>query len=218
MVRVELRVDGGLGEELFADAYVKLLFDGVPRAYTVRRVDGEDVWIDFVVHGDEGLAGPWAAAAVPGDTIEFVGPGGAWSPRPGADLHVFIGDDSALPAIASGLDRLGEAPSLVFAEIAQPGHEYPLDAQVTWVYRQDAPYGERLVEAVLAAELPGGDLEVFLHGNAEMVRPLRRYLLRECGLPREHLSASGYWRAGLTDEALRASKRDFNAAMEAETA
>ncbi len=217
MVRVELRVEGGLGEGLFADSYVKLLFDGVPRAYTVRRAVGEDVWIDFVVHGDEGLAGPWAAAAVPGNAIEFVGPGGAWSPRPGADLHVFIGDESALPAIASGLERLGGAPSVVFAEIAGPGNEYPLDAQVTWVHRGDALYGSRLVDAVLAAGVPAGDLEVFLHGNAEMVRPLRRWLLREVGLPREHLSASGYWRAGLTDEAWRATKRDFNAAMEAET-
>ena len=49
------------------DTYIKLIFDGVRRAYTVRWVDGDEFAVDFVVHGDEGLAGPWAAAAVAGD-------------------------------------------------------------------------------------------------------------------------------------------------------
>lgn len=205
---------------LHADSYVKFLFDGAQRAYTVRSFERGEMTVDFVVHGDEGLAGPWAAAASPGDELEFVGPGGEWSPRVGADWHLFIGDESALPAMASGLERLGNRKALVFAEIEGGGDEYPLPSgpEVTWVHREGAPYGERLVAAVLAAELPTGDLEVFLHGNAEMVRPLRRYLLAERGLPREHLSASGYWRAGHTDEAWRASKRDFNAAMEQDTA
>jgi NADPH-dependent ferric siderophore reductase len=218
MVRVVFSVELG-APGLFADSYVKLLFDGVQRAYTIRAFGGSRMTIDFVVHGDEGLAGPWAAHASVGDSLEFVGPGGEWSPRAGADWHLFIGDESALPAIASGLDRLEPgAKSLVFAEVASAAEEYPLAADdVTWVYRDGAPYGERLIEAVLAAALPAGDIEAFLHGNAEMVRPLRRYLLTERGLPREHLSVSGYWRAGLTDEGWRASKREFNAAMEQDT-
>ena len=213
-------VDGNL----FADSYVKLVFDGVNRAYTVRRLADGELWIDFVVHGDEGLAGPWAASALPGQSLPFVGPGGEWSPRPAADVHLFVGDESALPAIASGLDSLlaakPEAKALVFGEISASGEEYPLPSapgvDVVWVHRGDAPYGERLTAAVLAAPYPGGDVEAFVHGNADMVRPLRRYLLRERELERGKLSISGYWRAGLTDEAWRAEKRDFNALMEAE--
>jgi len=214
-VRVTFAADLGAAQ-LHADSYVKLLFGGTQRAYTVRAYRPGRLTIDFVVHGDEGLAGPWAATATPGDVLEFVGPGGEWSPRADADLHLFIGDESALPAIASGLDRLPSgAKALVFAEVESVSDEYPLVADdVTWVHREGAPYGERLVESVLNATLPRGDIEVFLHGNAEMVRPLRRYLLTERGLPRASLSASGYWRAGLTDEAWRASKREFNAAME----
>jgi hypothetical protein len=37
-------------------------------------------------------------------------------------------------------------------------------------------------------------------------------------VPRERLSASGYWRRGLTDEAWRASKRDWNAEVQADEA
>jgi NADPH-dependent ferric siderophore reductase len=208
----------------FADSYVKLLFGDSMRAYTVRAASGSELTIDFVVHGDEGLAGPWAASAAPGDSLEFVGPGGEWSPRPAADWHLFVGDESALPAVASGLQRLldakPDANALVFAEIGTAGEEYPLPAgpgvSVTWVTRDGAPYGEPLTAAVLNAEFPAGDVEAFVHGNAEMVRPLRRYLLRERELPRGSLSISGYWRSGMTDEGWRASKREFNALMEAE--
>ncbi|WRL65744.1 siderophore-interacting protein [Blastococcus brunescens] len=52
------------------------------RTYTVRAWDAEtgELTIDFVHHGDEGLAGPWAAAAQPGDVIQLMGPGGAYAP------------------------------------------------------------------------------------------------------------------------------------------
>jgi NADPH-dependent ferric siderophore reductase len=217
MVRIVFRAELD-AHDLFADSYVKLRFGDAVRAYTVRSFVEGELTIDFVVHGDEGLAGPWAAAAAPGDEIQFVGPGGAWSPRPSADWHLFIGDDSALPAIASGLERLGDAKALVIAEVGARGDEYPLPgaADVTWVYRGEAAYGERLVDAVIDAQFPAGDVEAFVHGNADAVRPLRRHLLGARGVDRENLSISGYWRAGLTDEAWRAGKREFNAAMEAE--
>ena len=40
----------------------------VLRTYTVRRVDPQarEILVDFVVHGDEGIAGPWAASVEPG--------------------------------------------------------------------------------------------------------------------------------------------------------
>ena len=85
MVRVYL---GGLGFDAFnpsefTDSYVKLQFgDGVKRTYTVRSVDAaaREIAIDFVVHGDEGVAGPWAESAQPGEEISLFGPGGAYSP------------------------------------------------------------------------------------------------------------------------------------------
>jgi NADPH-dependent ferric siderophore reductase len=210
----------------FTDTYVKLRFGDALRAYTLRSVDREagQLAIDFVVHGDSGLAGPWAAAARPGDVLTCLSPGGEWAPRASADVHVLVGDEPALPAIGSSLDALigsrPDARALVFAEVETAGHEYPLatgpGVDVRWIRRDGAPYGERLVEAVLAEPWPAGDVEAFVHGNAEMVRPVRRYLLREVGLPRTQLSVSGYWRAGHTDESWRASKREFNAIMEEE--
>ena len=62
----------------YTDHYVKCRFGEKTRTYTVRAYDAarRRLTLDFVVHGDEGLAGPWAAAAMPGDTLLLSGPGG----------------------------------------------------------------------------------------------------------------------------------------------
>jgi NADPH-dependent ferric siderophore reductase len=195
----------------------------VTRTYTVRAYDAarNEMTIDFVVHGDEGLAGPWAAGAEPGDQIGFYGPGGGYAPDPTADCHLLVGDEAALPAIAAALDRLGDrARAAVYVEVGGSVDEQLLssspDVHVTWVHRGQRPYGEALAEVVRAAGVPGGDVQAFVHGNAEMIRRLRRFLFTEVQFSRQRVSMSGYWRTGQTEDGWQASKRAFNAELEAE--
>ena len=98
----------GFGAGEFTDHYVKLRIGERTRTYSVRDWDGERLTIDFVVHGDAGVAGPWAAAAKPGDTLELRGPGGAYAPDPDADWHLMVGDPSVVPAISASLARVPE--------------------------------------------------------------------------------------------------------------
>ena len=197
----------------------------VTRTYTVRSYDEatNEMAVDFVVHGDEGLAGPWASAARAGDEIGFYGPGGAFTPDLAADAHLLVGDEAALPAIAASLERLDKtARAHVFLEVEHLDCHQPVPGpdgmQVTWVVRGSRSHGEALAEAVRAAELPEGSLSVFVHGNAYMVRDLRRYLCAECPVRRSTTSMSGYWRPGATEDLWQATKRDFNAQTEAEQA
>ncbi|WP_082097116.1 siderophore-interacting protein [Demequina gelatinilytica] len=216
-----------LPELALTDHYVKLRFGDVTRTYTIRSLDREtrELAIDFVIHGDEGLAGPWAASAQPGDTITFAGPGGGWAPSADADAHVLVGDESALPAIAAALDRLKatrrDARVDVFLEVAGLAEQQELPATaattVTWIHRAPGDgYGEALTRAVIDADLPDGRIEAFVHGNADMVKPLRRHLFNERGIPRDQVSISGYWRTGMNEDGWQSSKREFNAQMEAE--
>ncbi|MFC0002767.1 siderophore-interacting protein [Micromonospora siamensis] len=195
------------------------------RAYTVRAFDAAagELTIDVVHHGDEGVAGPWAAALRPGDEVSFTGPGGAYAPDPAADWHLLVGDESALPAIAASLERLPTgARAVVFLEVDGPADEQPLTSagavELTWLHRGDRPVGEALVAAVRALEFPPGAVHAFVHGEATFVKELRHLLRVERGVPREALSISGYWRRGMTDEGWRASKADWNARVEAEEA
>ncbi|WP_030214590.1 siderophore-interacting protein [Streptomyces bikiniensis] len=249
MVRLVLGGPGldGFGVGEYTDHYVKLLFapEGVTypepfdmerireefpreqwpttRTYTVRAWDPErrELTIDFVVHGDEGLAGPWAARAEAGDTVRFLGPGGGYAPDEAADWHLLAGDESALPAIAAALERLPAGTRAhAFVEIADAAEEQKLETaagvDVTWLHRGDRPVGEALVEAVRTLDFPAGDVHAFVHGEAGFVKELRRHLRLEREVPRERLSISGYWRLGKSDEAWRAIKREWNEQVERE--
>ncbi|MFF3502713.1 siderophore-interacting protein [Streptomyces sp. NPDC003247] len=193
----------------------------VPRTYTVRHWDAEhrQLTLDFVIHGDEGLAGPWAARVQPGETVRFMGPGGAYTPDPAADWHLLAGDESALPAIAAALEALpAGAVAHAFVEVSGPEEEQKIDSdvEVVWLHRGDRPVGEKLVEAVRALAFPEGRLHAFVHGEAAAVKELRRLLRVEHEVPREDLSISGYWRLGHNEDGWQASKREWNANVEQE--
>ncbi|GAA0910776.1 siderophore-interacting protein [Streptomyces thermoalcalitolerans] len=191
------------------------------RTYTVRAWDPEhrELTLDFVVHGDEGLAGPWALRARPGDTLRFLGPGGAYAPDVSADWHLFAGDESALPAIARSLEALPEGVTAhAFVEVAGPEEEQKIDSdvEVVWLHRGRRPVGRALVEAVRALDFPEGRVHAFVHGEAGFVKELRRLLRVEHAVPREDLSVSGYWRLGHDEDGWRASKAEWKARIEAE--
>ncbi|OKI65039.1 siderophore-interacting protein [Micromonospora sp. CB01531] len=193
------------------------------RAYTVRAWDAAagELTVDVVYHGDQGLAGPWAAGLRPGDRVLFTGPGGAYAPDPTADWHLLVGDESALPAIAAALERLpAGAPAKVYLEVGGPADELPLTSlgavELCWLHRAGRPVGEALVEAVRALDFPSGRVHAFVHGEATAVKELRRLLRVERGVPREALSISGYWRRGMDDEGWRSTKAAWNAQVEAE--
>lgn len=188
----------------------------VTRTYTVRRWDpaAREMWVDFVVHGDQGVAAPWAVNAKPGDLLRFAGPGGAYAPAPEAEWHLLVGDESALPAIASALERLpAGARGRAFVEVAGAEEEQKLETaaavELTWLHRGGARVGERLLEAVRGLDL-SGDVQAFVHGEAGFVKELRRLLVRERGLPRSRTSISGYWRLGHDEDSWQATKREFD--------
>jgi len=192
------------------------------RSYTVRAFDAAalELTLDFVVHGDAGIAGPWAATTAPGDEILLLGPGGGYAPDPAATHHLLVGDESALPAIAVALERLPEhALGQVVVEVPGPQDELllaaPAGVEVTWVHQGAERPGARLVEAVRALPWRAGDVQAFVHGEAGAVKELRRYLRLERAMELDRLSISGYWRLGVDDEGWRASKREWLADVEA---
>ncbi len=171
------------------------------RTYTVRRFDADagELDVDFVLHAGHGPAAAWAASAGPGAWVGVSEPGGHYAPDAAADFHVVIGDETALPALATVLDAVGAgapaAPRLVFVEVADAAEEQDLAGTVTWVHRGDEPAGEPLARTVRAAAFPAGRGQAWLSGESACVRELRRHLLDERGLDRRLVYATGYWRA-----------------------
>lgn len=243
LVRIYLGGDGfsGFRNNEFTDKYVKIAFVKpslgltppydvsvlrerlapqdlpVTRTYTVRAVNDEQRWIaiDFVVHGDEGVAGPWAARARPGELVSFSGPGGAFAPDPEADWYLFTGDESALPAISAAVEALpADAVGNAFIEVAGPDDEVPFRApegiEVRWLHRDGAEAGTSTVlpDAVAAFGWRPGRVQVFAHGEREAVKAQRDTFFVTHGLERSQVSISGYWAYGRTEDRFQAEKRE----------
>lgn len=228
MVRVVLAGDDLVDypEPRFTDAYMRMTFPGpdgpVARRYTVRRWEPSErlLTVDFVVHGDDGVAGPWAATARPGDEVGVSLPGGGYRPAPDAAWHLMVGDESALPAIAASLEVVPPGvPVVVRVVCDRPQDQLSLDSPGTldldWLHRRRADDPEELLaEAVQSLPFLRGPVQAFVHGEASEVRQVRRHLLDERGVPREALSCSGYWRRSMTDEQWRQIKRAWNEELE----
>lgn len=243
MTRVVLGGDGirGFGTGAHTDHYVKLVFplEGVRypepfdlaavrrdmprerwpriRTYTVRRWDPRtgELSLDFVLHGERGLAGSWAAGVRPGEVIHFSGPGGGYAPRAEADWHLLVGDESALPAIAASLEAMpAGAVAKVFVEVSGPEEEQelrtPASADVVWLHRGDRQVGDALEEAVRALGFPAGAVQAFVHGEAHFVKAIRGHLRTDRGMDRDQWSISGYWRRGADEDGWQATKSEWN--------
>lgn len=172
---------------------------GLVRKYTIRRIDVAAGWmdIDFVLHTPAGPASAWAASAKPGDVIGLIGPGGA-----GIDLDgplLLAGDETALPAIARGLEALPSGGSAVTAliEVADRREEQPIvtDANVVWLHRGDAEPGARLAAAV-AEVAPDTATTVWAGCEFTAFVAIRRALRGALAHPRERHLVTAYWRRG----------------------
>ena len=194
----------GLQYQPGQDMMLMVAVDGdrpVRRRYTIRALDRERrlLTIDVVRHAD-GPGERWVAAARPGDKIEGIGPRGKIFLNPDADWHLFIGDDSALPAY---LAMAGAVPAgaraLVILEVPGPDAEQdaPAGAQVAWLHRDGRPAGDPavLVEAAGTVALPPGRGHAYLAGEATVVLRLREALAAR-GLAAEQISPKAYWGRG----------------------
>lgn len=221
----------------YTDHYVKLLFDaeGHPaslalaeenpqltkRTYTLRSIDPETgrFAIEFVIHGDEGVAAVWAQRATPGEAIAFFGPGGAYCPSSSYSHFVLVGDDTAAPAVLESLVRVPTGSSVdVFLEVNEhwdPPIPENLDVQLHWLIRDGAVPGTMLSQALRAYHGPDKPTSWFVHGVAEMIKDVRHLLFVERQVPKRDVSISGYWRLGMTEDQWQASKQEFHAELEA---
>lgn len=231
------------GEDWYA-RYRELADDQRPpmRTYTLRQLRAAqgEVDVDFVLHGETGPASRWAVHAQPGDRVVLLAPdadcaesseGWEWKPPTGVGQVLLVADETALPAVAGILEELAPQvdPPRVLAllEVAGEGNaialKAPPTAELVWLPRGQAAYGQALVEAVqarlAASPVAAGDaldeidvdaqilweqsdagvagpFYAWVAGEAGAVMAIRRHLVRDCGLDRRALTFMGYWRQG----------------------
>jgi len=175
----------------------------IRRRYTIRALDPAalTLTLNIVLHG-EGPGERWLRSARPGDTIEGIGPRGKITTSPTADWHMFLGDESAMPAILTMTESLpADADATLIIEVPDPEDEQELNAvarsRVSWLHRLGGKAGEPALLAAEAAEveLPRGAGHVYLFGEASVVLRLRE-ILGSRGVAADQVSPKAYWGRG----------------------
>lgn len=175
--------------------------DYTPLAFRPAGANGPELDIDFVLHGDHGVAAAWAAQAKPGDELAIGGPRGSALVPTGIESLVLVADESALPAAARWLRALGDdiPVTALFAAADPDTARYFADAssatrQLRWFTGVDRH--AHLEDALRGAPIDEGTY-LFLAGEATALIPLRRHLRRELGLPKSQVEVHGYWKQGI---------------------
>ena len=213
-VRVRLTGSDLAGfESLGSDDHMRLFFPAGPvgsveelRASPSREytpLDWGDDWLDveFAVHGDQGVAAPWAATAPLGSSIGVGGPRGSalLVGEPGGWL--LVGDETAIPAIRRFAALIPEGtPARIVVETVNQGREFDIEApvEVEWLHRGDAPSGSELIaflERLTAEDTVGSDPFVFIAAEQSIVKP-GRALLGRWGVDTANAIVKGYWKRG----------------------
>ncbi|MBO3663572.1 siderophore-interacting protein [Microbacterium stercoris] len=172
------------------------------RAYTARalRPEAGELDVDFVAHGDEGVAGPWAQRARAGERVVVLDQGRGFEPHASGE-YLLVGDESALPAIAGILrDLPRDARGTAIIEIPHAADAQQTDApdgfEVRWLPRED-PHERPGMLALMALRAlhPLGPLGVYLAGEQALAAEGRRHLVA-AGIPKHDITFTGYWKVG----------------------
>lgn len=168
------------------------------RHYTIRSLttDGH-VLVDFVLHCD--TPGPaFARTCRPGDIIAARGPRGRTRLRE-AETHLFVGDDTSLPAILHMIETA--PPGASGHAIVETGASYGnMDSGhagfTLHLLHRSGPARPSDLQLDALRTIPVAEFEMFyLLGETGGVRAMRHHLAEQ-GVPKDRILSEGYWRPG----------------------
>lgn len=188
------------------------------RAYRPAEGDhGAEIDVDFVLHGSaaEGTAGPasrWAETCTPGEHVLIIDEGLTFNPERGVDRVLLVGDETALPAIASiaasvPVGATGtaiiEVPSLDDAL----DFPHPEGLSVEWVLRpHDEQPGALALQRVAELDLPAEPFHTYAAGEQSLASGVRKLLVGERGVDKNTVSFCGYWKIGAASPTSKAAR------------
>jgi NADPH-dependent ferric siderophore reductase len=164
------------------------------RRYTIRQSDPAEGTADFEIeiHDGRGPATRWATKADLGDRLEAIGPRGGISLRSTATSHLFVVDDSAMPAAFAMLEALPvDTPATALLVTSHGANSRPASTgarptSLVWLDRAEMP-------DLLCDMRPAAGTAAYLFGERHLVRTAEELLVTS-GLDRDAVVSKAYWR------------------------
>jgi NADPH-dependent ferric siderophore reductase len=197
----------------------------VMRNYSVRAhrpataESGAEIDVDFVLHGSaaDGTAGPasrWAETCSPGEHVLIIDEGLTFNPERGTERVVLVGDETALPAIASICASLPDT-AIGSAIFEVPSDDdallfpHPPGIQVTWIVRpHDEQPGVLALDELRSTVLPNMPFHAYAAGEQSLASGARKHLVGERGVDKHQVSFCGYWKFGAASPSSKTSRAE----------
>jgi len=188
------------------------------RAYRAATADaGAEIDVDFVLHGSaaDGTAGPasrWAETCRPGEHVLIIDEGLTFNPQRGTDRVLLVGDETALPAIASinaslPADAVGTAIIEVPTTEDALAFSRPAGIELVWIVRpHDVAPGSLALETLARTTLPAGTFHAYAAGEQSLASGVRKHLVGERGVDKNAVSFCGYWKVGAASPTSKAAR------------
>ncbi|SEW52873.1 siderophore-interacting protein [Chitinophaga arvensicola] len=187
----------------------------IRRTYTTRHIDfgKNEMWIDFVAHGDNGPASSWAQRAEAGHILGIAMKVSDKPLLPEADSYLLIGDSTAIPVISAMLEQLPEGVDVkAILEVHGPEDEIGLstraDLRVEWLHNPDPSRESELASFVSTRSLPQGKRFAYIAAEYDTAKALRQYFKEEQNWSATEFSAVSYWKRGEAEEESAATRRE----------
>lgn len=180
----------------------------IMRKYTIRDVSPEkqEIVVDFALHQDGGPGSRFAEKAKINDQVGAIGPGGGSGvkAKDHAISNLFVGDETALPAIARLIENLpANAKGRAFIEVPNATEEQDIAAHegidIVWLHRNGVrpEKSTKLIDAVAQEKLlDDHSVHVWGAGEFSVFRSLRHHLRQEKSHSKDRHLVTSYWRFG----------------------
>ncbi|NIF06218.1 siderophore-interacting protein [Chryseobacterium sp. Tr-659] len=193
------------------------------RTYTHRGIDLEknEIWIDFVAHGDEGPASAWAIESKEGDPLGVLMKDGKTELYGRAENYFLVADATGIPVLAAILEDLpATAKGTCIIEVHGKEDEQDLqtlaDINFIWLHNKYPQQGSKLAEVVKDQMLPEGSRSGYVAAEFSSVKEIRSYLRKEQHWKQEELYAYSYWKSGVAEDKSAMDRHQENAESRAE--
>lgn len=177
------------------------------RTYTHRGIDlkANEIWIDFVAHGDEGPASAWAINAKENDVLGVLMKDGKTELYAKAESYLLVADATGIPVIAAILEDLPEtAKGTCILEVHGKEDEQELQTKASiefiWLHNEYPQNGSQLAEVVKQQALPQTSRFAYVAAEFSSVKEIRQYLRKEKSWRQDELYAYSYWKAGMAED------------------
>ncbi|MDR2230126.1 MAG: siderophore-interacting protein [Flavobacteriaceae bacterium] len=184
------------------------------RTYTHRGVNWQtnELYIDFVDHGDTGPASKWAREAKKGSKLGVMMRTESKKLYPAdAQWYFLIGDATAIPVLSIILESLPkQAKGVCIIEVHNKLDEQNLrtaaDIKFIWNHNSEPHLGNKLTDVVRNIKIPNLKKYGYVACESSTVKEIRSYLRNERLWTSAELNAYSYWKAGISEDE---SKKDI---------